>query len=89
LADNFATPIVTNNATEGSAYGAALLAGVGAQVWPTVEAASAAAIKETSRLRPGPAKAVYRDFYSHFRALYPILKDEFAAMAETVAKHHD
>ena len=89
LADNFATPIVTNNATEGSAYGAALLAGVGTQNWPTVEAASAAAIKETSRLRPGPAKAVYRDFYSHFRALYPILKDEFAAMAETVAKHHD
>jgi len=89
LADNFDTPIVTNNATEGSAYGAALLAGVGAQVWSSVEAASSTAIKETSRLKPGPAKKVYRDFYSHFRTLYPILKDEFAALAETVAKHHD
>jgi xylulokinase len=89
LADNFGTPIVTNSAAEGSAYGAALLAGVGAQVWPSVEAASAAALKETSRVEPGQAAAVYRDYYSHFRALYPKLKSEFAALAETVAKHHD
>jgi xylulokinase len=89
LADNFEAPIVTNNAVEGSAYGAALLAGVGVRVWPTVEAASAAAVKETSRLSPGPAASVYRDYYSHFRALYPILKGEFAALAGTVAKYHD
>jgi xylulokinase len=88
LADNFGTPIVTVSAAEGSAYGAALLAGVGAGVWPTVEAACAAVVAETSRVKPGRAAAVYRDYYSHFRALYPILKDEFAALAETVAKHH-
>jgi len=89
LADNFGAPITTVSATEGSAYGAALLAGVGAGVWPTVEAACAATVKETSRVRPARAAAgVYRDYYSHFRALYPILKNEFAALAQTVAKHH-
>jgi len=88
LADNFGTAMVTNNATEGSAYGAALLAGVGARVWPGVEVASSAVIKETSRVEPGPAAAIYRDYYSHFRALYPRLKGEFAALADTVAKHH-
>ena len=89
LADNFSAPITTVSAAEGSAYGAALLAGVGAQVWPTVEAACAASVAETSRVKPARATAaIYRDYYSHFRALYPILKDEFAALAETVAKHH-
>jgi len=88
LADNFGAPITTVSATDGSAYGAALLAGVGAGVWPTVEAACTATIKETSRVRPGPATSVYRDYYSHFRALYPILSTEFSALAKTVAKQH-
>ncbi len=88
LADNFGTPIVTVSATEGSAYGAALLAGVGAGVWRDVESACAVCVKETSRTKPGSDIAVYRDYYSHFRALYPRLKGEFAAVAKTVAKHH-
>ncbi len=88
LADNFGAPIATVSATEGSAYGAALLAGVGAGVWTTVEAACAATIKATNRLRPSPAAAVYRNYYSHFRALYPILRPEFAALAKTVANQH-
>jgi xylulokinase len=88
LADNFETPVVTVSATEGSAYGAALLAGVGAKVWPTVEDACAAAVKITGRTVPGPHAPVYRDYYPHFRALYPQLKDEFAALAKTVAKYH-
>ncbi len=89
LADNFGAPIVTVSAAEGSAYGAALLAGVGAGVWPTVEAACTACVTETSRVQPQrAAAAVYRDYYSHFRALYPMLKGEFAALAATVAQHH-
>jgi xylulokinase len=89
LADNFESPIVTVSSTEGSAYGAALLAGVGAGVWPSVEAAGTAAVAETSRVRPGPAAAVYRDFYPRFRALYPKLKGEFAKLAETVGRRHE
>jgi xylulokinase len=88
LADNFETPLVTVSATEGSAYGAALLAGVGAGVWKTVEAACAVAVKETSRVKPGTDAAVYRDFYPRFRALYPKLKGEFAKLAEVVGRRH-
>ncbi len=89
LADNFETPVTTVSASEGSAYGAALLAGVGAGVWPDVAAACATCIKETTRTQPGSAAKIYRDYYSHFRALYPILKDEFAALAKTTARHHE
>ncbi len=88
LADNFETPILTVSTNDGSAYGAALLAGVGAKVWKTVEDACAAAVKITGRTAPGRNSLVYRDYYPRFRALYPKLKDEFAALAETVARHH-
>jgi xylulokinase len=88
LADNFEAPIVTVSSTEGSAYGAALLAGVGAGVWPSVEAAGTAAVAETSRANPGADAEVYWDFYPRFRALYPKLKGEFAAVAEVVGRRH-
>jgi xylulokinase len=89
LADNFETPLMTVSATEGSAYGAALLAGVGTGVWPTVEAACATAVKETGRVKPGKSAKVYREYYPRFRALYPKLKDEFAAIAEITEKRHE
>ncbi|HEX8684419.1 MAG TPA: xylulokinase [Ardenticatenaceae bacterium] len=87
LADTFDTEIVTVNATEGAAYGAALLAAVGAGIYPTVQEASAAALQVTGRTRPGAAVAVYEDFYPRYRALYPALKGEFEALAEVVSRH--
>ena len=87
LADNFDSQIVTVNATEGAAYGAALLAGVGAGVYSSVEDACEKTIKITGKSQPGPDKAVYADFYPHYRALYPALKDEFASLTQTVEKH--
>ena len=87
LADVFDTGVVTVNVTEGAAYGAALLAGVGAGVYPTVGAACGAAIQVTGHLEPGPAASVYADFYPRYRALYPALAPEFEALAQTVSKH--
>jgi xylulokinase len=87
LADVFDTPIVTVDVTEGAAYGAALLAGVGAGVYPGVPAACDAAIRVTGRTEPGPAAAVYADYYPHYRALYPALAAEFAAVAQVVSRH--
>ncbi|MGQ0602920.1 MAG: xylulokinase [Anaerolineales bacterium] len=81
LADVFATEIATVTSTEGAAYGAALLAGVGAGVWPSVEAACDVTVRVTSTTTPGPDSATYDRFYPHYRALYPALKDQFAAMA--------
>ena len=87
LADVFDTEIVTVNVTEGAAYGAALLAGVGAGVYGNVAEACNTAIRVTGRTRPGPAMAVYADFYPRYRALYPALAPDFAAMAQVVSKH--
>jgi xylulokinase len=87
LADVFNTEIVTVNVTEGAAYGAALLAGVGAEVYGSVAEACDTAIRVTGRKSPGPAARVYADYYPRYRALYPALAPEFEALARVVDKH--
>lgn len=87
LADAFNSEIVTVNVTEGAAYGAALLAGVGTGVWADVAEAARQAVTVTGRLSPGPDAAVYADFHPRYRALYPALQAEFAAVADTVGRH--
>jgi xylulokinase len=87
LADVFDTQIVTVKVTEGAAYGAALLAGVGAGVYGDVAQACATAVEVTGRTEPGPAVAIYADYYPRYRALYPALAPEFEAMAQVVRKH--
>ena len=52
LADVFGTELVTVNVTEGAAYGAALLAGVGAGVYHSVEDACARTVKITGSTEP-------------------------------------
>jgi len=84
LADAFNTRIVTVNATEGAAYGAALLAGVGAGVYPDVATACKTALRQTSATEPGPAVAAYDAYYPCFRQLYPALKPSFDKVAEVV-----
>jgi xylulokinase len=87
LADVFDTQIVTVKVTEGAAYGAALLAGVGAGVYGDVPQACATAVEMMGRTEPGPAVSVYADYYPRYRALYPALAPEFEAMAQVVGKH--
>ncbi|MEW6404850.1 MAG: FGGY-family carbohydrate kinase [Chloroflexota bacterium] len=57
--------LVTVNTTEGAAYGAALLAGVGAGVWTDVVAACNACIKITGSTQPDPSQGdTFRDLLS-------------------------
>jgi xylulokinase len=84
LADVFNTEIATVNVTQGAAYGAALLAGVGAGVYPDVAAACERVIKQTGRTAPGPATKTYEAYYPRYRALYPALAPEFAAINRVV-----
>ncbi|HEX4542216.1 MAG TPA: xylulokinase [Candidatus Acidoferrum sp.] len=59
-------------AEEGAAYGAALLAAVGAGVWPSVDAACASAVRVASRVEPQPsAVATLNSSYAAFRRIYP------------------
>jgi xylulokinase len=73
--------LVTVNSTEGAAYGAALLAGVGAGTWPTVEAACDAAIAVTGRDEPDASWAkAYDGLYLRYHDLYTALKPTFDAL---------
>jgi len=82
MADVLGVELVTVNTTEGAAFGAALLAGVGAGVYENVPAACDATIQITGRTSPTHATRVYQDYYPHYRALYPALASEYKAMAE-------
>jgi xylulokinase len=81
LASVLEAELVTVNTTEGAAYGAALLAGVGADTWPDVASACKAAIKITGSASPDPAQVeAYRKAYPLYRELYPALKPSFDRM---------
>ena len=83
LADVLDSELVTVNTTEGAAYGAALLAGVGAGAWPDVDTACDAAITVTgSTLPQTETVATYQRVYDVYRGLYPTLKSTFDALAE-------
>jgi xylulokinase len=82
LANVMNAEMVTVNTTEGAAYGAALLAGVGAGVWPDVDAACRRTIQVTGSTQPEPVGvAEYERWYQAYRALYPALKPTFNAIA--------
>jgi xylulokinase len=83
LADILNSELVTVNTTEGAAYGAALLAGVGAGIWPAVESACRQTIRITGSTQPDTGAAErYEASYAQYRALYPTLKQTFANLAE-------
>lgn len=82
MADVLGVELVTVNTTEGAAYGAALLAGVGAGFYENVPAACEATIQITGRTSPTQATRAYQDYYPHYCALYPALAPEYKAMAD-------
>ena len=82
LADVLGVTMVAAVADEGAAYGAALLAGVGAGFWPDVDAACAT-IPSGARTEPNRANADrYAALYAQYRALYPALTPTFCALGQ-------
>ena len=80
-ADIFGSELVLINVTEGAAFGAALLAGVGARLFGDVRQAVDAAVHVVSRTEPQPATvAAYDRLYPLYRSLYPALKPTFDAL---------
>ncbi len=60
---------------EGAAFGAAILGGVAANVWPDVHAAVQQTVKPRGLIEPVPDWIEpYREQREHYRALYPALK---------------
>jgi xylulokinase len=81
VADVFGLPVLGLEAEEGAAYGAALLAGVGAGTWKDVPEACRAAVRTAGRVEPQPdAISLYSELYARYRELYPKLRGSFAAL---------
>lgn len=89
LADVFNTPITTINVTEGAAYGAALLAGVGVGVYKSVEEACDRVVKVMSLEEPNTERAkMYEEMYGLYRELYPLLKEYYRKLSNFIDKYY-
>ena len=75
-ADIYGKELVTLRTSEGSAFGAALLAGVGAMIYKSVEESAQATIQVQESLAPQPDQvAIYERYYQVYRGLYPAVKE--------------
>jgi xylulokinase len=82
-ADIFGMELVTLRTSEGSALGAALLAGAGAKIYSSVQESAQQAIQEKERLVPQQEQvSVYERHYQVYRKLYPAVQ----GLAHTLAK---
>jgi xylulokinase len=77
LADVLGAEIATVETTEGAAFGAGMLAAVGAGWFPTVERAVEWAVRLRPVAEPGPDAPVYAEALGTYRALYPALAPIF------------
>jgi xylulokinase len=82
LADVLEQSVHVVNATQGAAFGAALLAGVGAGIFTSVEDACNKTIRARPAATPGKDAETYQRNYPGYRALYAALKGEFQKLAE-------
>lgn len=82
LADVYNCPVKTVRSKEGPALGAAILAGVGTGLYPSVQAACDAMIRLNPAQEPIPENVPrYEAVYQVYRSLYPAMKDRFQALA--------
>jgi xylulokinase len=71
----YGRPVETVVAEEGAAYGAAILAGVGAGVWPSVDAACEAVVKTADVTSPRSADVeTLNARYAAYQRVYPALR---------------
>jgi xylulokinase len=79
-ADVYGHEVEIVEAEEGAAYGAAVLAGVGAKTWPSVDAACASVVRVAERVSPDPdAVAVMNTAYAKYQRVYPATRRVFNA----------
>jgi len=82
LADVYARPLSLINSPEGPALGVAILAGVGAGVYKSVESACDALVRPSDAIRPDMGKAAaYQRFHRLYQQLYPALKQSWQELA--------
>jgi xylulokinase len=77
LADVLGAEIAVVDTAEGAAFGAALLAAVGAGWFSSVDEATAAVVSVTPVATPGPEADRYAEAHAAYRELYPALAPIF------------
>ncbi len=81
LATVLGVDLIRDAPTEGAAYGAALLAGVGMGAWQTLPSVNAVGTDAT-KVSPDLALApIYEQMYAQYRAAYPALRESFVALS--------
>ena len=76
IADVFGMPVVTLGCDEGSAFGAAILAGLQDGAWSSIDEACDHVVRLGKRTSPtdGASDGAYGEAYERYRALYPTLR---------------
>ncbi len=83
LADTYNCPVKTAKSKEGPALGAAILAGVGVGIYPSVQEACDSVIQLNPAQQPIAENVPeYDRFYQLYRQLYPALKASYKALAK-------
>jgi xylulokinase len=78
MADIFHHPVAEINTAQGGALGAAILAAVGAGVYPDVETGSRQMVHVVNTVLPNEKNAqIYNAVYEQYKALYKSLADWF------------
>ena len=77
-ADAYGHEVEIVEAEEGAAYGAAIIAGVGAKIWPSVDVACDSVVRVSERVRPMEEHlATMQASYDAYRRIYPAMKSIF------------
>jgi xylulokinase len=75
-ADVYGHSVEVVEAEEGAAYGAALLAGVGAGTWSSVDEACQQSVRIAKRVEPDPGtSSLMNQQYEMYRRIYPALRE--------------
>ena len=83
LADTYNCPVKTVVSKEGPALGVAILAGVGAGLYPSVQKACEEMIRTNPPQDPISENVPkYEAYYQMYRSLYPVMKDSFKDLAK-------
>jgi sugar (pentulose or hexulose) kinase len=81
-------PVFLTEELESTALGAALVAGVNAGIFASIEEATGAAVRFGRRFDPVPARTeMYRDFFGIYRSLYSSLRELFHEREQFIARH--
>lgn len=85
MADILQAEVVTLGTAEGAAYGAAVLAGVGAGWHDSVEEATDTWVRLSDRTEPSAAASQYSEAHHRYQGLYPALRSTFQAISDPTA----